>query len=228
MSGNGKLKDDLTRLEYETLISLGHAWRSSSSSPGGIIISKALESVKLSRQTSVISDYVDYTDYAYGRKFTLTDGHMTMIHQKPNAKVSASSFGVYHDKGKKVKTIPEDESHVVDLHKSVILAYAATQARIHSELGKNSELTLYRGVKHEHAKRVRNANVGDNVKLRPMNSWSVSQERGIEFWAINKDYPEENGFKNNNHFSRKIKADIFIDDRNIGGLPDWGQIYPIS
>lgn len=51
------------------------------------------------------------------------------------------------------------------------------------------------------------------------------KERGIEFWAINKDYPEENGFKNNNHFSRKIKADIFIDDRNIGGLPDWGQIY---
>ncbi len=51
------------------------------------------------------------------------------------------------------------------------------------------------------------------------------KERGIEFWAINKDYPEENGSKNNNHFSRKIKADIFIDDRNIGGLPDWGQIY---
>ena len=50
-------------------------------------------------------------------------------------------------------------------------------------------------------------------------------ERGIEFWAVNKDYPEENGTLNNNHFSRKIKADIFIDDRNLGGLPDWGQIY---
>lgn len=52
------------------------------------------------------------------------------------------------------------------------------------------------------------------------------RERGVEFWAINKDYPEEEKH-NNNHFSRKIKADYFIDDRNIGGLPDWGQIYKI-
>lgn len=52
------------------------------------------------------------------------------------------------------------------------------------------------------------------------------KERGVEFWAVNKDYPEENE-SNNNHFSRKIKADYFIDDRNIGGLPDWGQIYQI-
>ena len=42
---------------------------------------------------------------------------------------------------------------------------------------------------------------------------------------MNKDYPEENGAESNKSFSRKIKADIFIDDRNIGGLPDWGQIY---
>ena len=50
------------------------------------------------------------------------------------------------------------------------------------------------------------------------------KERGVEFYAVNKDYPEEK-IESNNHFSRKIKADIFIDDRNIGGLPDWGQIY---
>ena len=50
------------------------------------------------------------------------------------------------------------------------------------------------------------------------------KERGVEFWAVNKDYPEES-MENNNHFSRKLKADYFIDDRNIGGLPDWGQIY---
>jgi hypothetical protein len=24
---------------------------------------------------------------------------------------------------------------------------------------------------------------------------------------------------------RKLKADLFIDDRNLGGLPDWGVIY---
>ncbi len=50
------------------------------------------------------------------------------------------------------------------------------------------------------------------------------KDRGVEFWAVNKDYPEES-LENNNHFSRKLKADYFIDDRNVGGLPDWGQIY---
>ena len=50
------------------------------------------------------------------------------------------------------------------------------------------------------------------------------RERGVEFYAINKDYPEERQ-EWNNHFSRKLKVDMWIDDRNIGGLPDWGQIY---
>ena len=50
------------------------------------------------------------------------------------------------------------------------------------------------------------------------------RERGVEFYAVNKDFPEEK-VEYNDHFSRKIKADLFIDDRNIGGLPDWGQIY---
>lgn len=50
------------------------------------------------------------------------------------------------------------------------------------------------------------------------------RERGVEFYAINRDYPEETT-GNNPYFSRKLKADLFIDDRNIGGLPDWGTIY---
>jgi len=45
---------------------------------------------------------------------------------------------------------------------------------------------------------------------------------GIEFYAVNKNYPEE---KWNENDSRKILADIYIDDRNIGGLPSWGEIY---
>ena len=53
------------------------------------------------------------------------------------------------------------------------------------------------------------------------------RQRGIEFYAVNKDYPEEKDDSSNRFYSRKIKADIFIDDRNIGGLPDWGQIYSI-
>ena len=31
--------------------------------------------------------------------------------------------------------------------------------------------------------------------------------------------------KDHQGFSRKLKADLFIDDRNLGGLPDWGVIY---
>lgn len=50
------------------------------------------------------------------------------------------------------------------------------------------------------------------------------RERGLEFYAINRDYPEEEK-EQNNHFSRKLKADLWIDDRNLGGLPDWGTIY---
>jgi hypothetical protein len=50
------------------------------------------------------------------------------------------------------------------------------------------------------------------------------RERGVEFYAINRDYPEEKK-EYNEHFSRKLKVDMFIDDRNVGGLPDWGTIY---
>ena len=51
------------------------------------------------------------------------------------------------------------------------------------------------------------------------------RQRGVEFYATNKDYPEETQ-TNNPHYSRKINSiDYFIDDRNIGGLPDWGTIY---
>ncbi len=50
------------------------------------------------------------------------------------------------------------------------------------------------------------------------------RQRGIEFYAVNRDYPEETE-SGNEYYSRKLKADIFIDDKNIGGLPDWGTIY---
>ena len=50
------------------------------------------------------------------------------------------------------------------------------------------------------------------------------KERGVVCYAINRDYPEEEQ-ENNNHFSRKLKVDLWIDDRNIGGIPDWGTIY---
>ncbi|MDP4290360.1 MAG: hydrolase [Bacteroidota bacterium] len=48
------------------------------------------------------------------------------------------------------------------------------------------------------------------------------KDRGVEFYAVNKSYPEE---VLDETVSRKINADIFIDDRNIGGLLSWGAIY---
>ena len=50
------------------------------------------------------------------------------------------------------------------------------------------------------------------------------KERGLEFYAINQDEPDNVPVKSN-HRSRKLKVDLFIDDRNVGGLPDWGMIY---
>lgn len=47
------------------------------------------------------------------------------------------------------------------------------------------------------------------------------RQRGVEFYAVNKlhpDLPDE-------YRPRKVAADIFIDDRSLGGLPEWGLIY---
>jgi hydroxymethylpyrimidine pyrophosphatase-like HAD family hydrolase len=48
------------------------------------------------------------------------------------------------------------------------------------------------------------------------------RENGIEFYAVNKSYPDEVYTEN---MSRKINADVFIDDRNVGGFLGWGEIY---
>lgn len=63
--------------------------------------------------------------------------------------------------------------------------------------------------------------VREGTLLEAAVTWCKAQ--GLEFYAINKDYPEE--CVAHKGFSRKIKADLFIDDRNLGGLPDWGVIY---
>jgi len=49
------------------------------------------------------------------------------------------------------------------------------------------------------------------------------RQNGVEFYAVNASYPEEEF--DEDFSSRKIDADIFIDDRNIGGLIPWGEIY---
>jgi hypothetical protein len=50
---------------------------------------------------------------------------------------------------------------------------------------------------------------------------SYCEKQGLTFYAINANYPEEEPGDE----PRKIAADIYIDDKNIGGLPDWGIIY---
>ena len=47
---------------------------------------------------------------------------------------------------------------------------------------------------------------------------------GIEFYAVNKNYPEE---IMDDSVSRKIDADIYIDDKNLGGFPGWSETWQI-
>lgn len=51
------------------------------------------------------------------------------------------------------------------------------------------------------------------------------RRNGIEFYAVNKNYPEE--VFDEARVSRKINADIYIDDRNVGGFPGWSVIWQI-
>ena len=50
------------------------------------------------------------------------------------------------------------------------------------------------------------------------------RKNGIEFYAVNKNYPEEIFDET---ISRKIDADIYIDDKNVGGFPGWSGVWQI-
>lgn len=47
-------------------------------------------------------------------------------------------------------------------------------------------------------------------------------KNGMVFYAVNENYPGETLEGN---FSRKVNADIFIDDRNVGGFLGWDAIW---
>ncbi len=49
-------------------------------------------------------------------------------------------------------------------------------------------------------------------------------QKGMVFYAVNKNYPEE---KFDETISRKILADVYIDDRNVGGFLGWSEIWQI-
>ncbi len=48
------------------------------------------------------------------------------------------------------------------------------------------------------------------------------KQNGVEFYAINKNYPEE---ILDAETSRKLNVDIFIDDRNVGGFIGWSEVW---
>ncbi len=49
----------------------------------------------------------------------------------------------------------------------------------------------------------------------------LCRENGIRFYAVNHSKPNEDYDK---YMSRKIYADIYIDDRNLGGFPGWLEV----
>lgn len=49
------------------------------------------------------------------------------------------------------------------------------------------------------------------------------RQHDLEFYAVNASFPEED--YQSREASRKIHADLFIDDRNLGGFPGWGEVY---
>lgn len=51
------------------------------------------------------------------------------------------------------------------------------------------------------------------------------RQRGLEFYAVNSNQPPGALFEHPHDASPKITANIFIDDANLGGIPDWDEIY---
>ena len=50
------------------------------------------------------------------------------------------------------------------------------------------------------------------------------KKNGLEFYAVNCSFPNEVFDPKK---SRKINADLFIDDKNVGGFYGWGEVYQL-
>ena len=55
------------------------------------------------------------------------------------------------------------------------------------------------------------------------NAVEYCRERGLEFYSVNSARLDSSYEKLTS--PRKLVADIYIDDRNLGGIPDWNVIY---
>ena len=47
-------------------------------------------------------------------------------------------------------------------------------------------------------------------------------KKGLDFFAVNSNQPADALFSRQ---TSKVIADVYIDDKNLGGLPDWPDIY---
>lgn len=64
--------------------------------------------------------------------------------------------------------------------------------------------------------------VRDGIDLK--NAVDFCLDHGIIFYAVNESMPNE---EFNKYISRKVDADIFIDDRNVGGFLGWDKIREV-
>lgn len=51
------------------------------------------------------------------------------------------------------------------------------------------------------------------------------RKRGVTFYSANSNHPTGYLFEESSPGPSKIVADVYIDDHNLGGLPNWGDIY---
>ena len=56
-----------------------------------------------------------------------------------------------------------------------------------------------------------------------LNATNFLLENGVPFDRVN-DHQPDNGARYGDT-GKKIYADVYIDDRHVGGLPEWPQIY---
>lgn len=63
----------------------------------------------------------------------------------------------------------------------------------------------------------------ENALLLDAINWLL--DNGVRFHRVNAHNPDNIERYGGN--TRKVSADMYIDDRQIGGLPTWNQIYKI-
>lgn len=78
--------------------------------------------------------------------------------------------------------------------------------------------TLLEIQKNNHQLILLSSRTGEKLK----EAVSFCRLNGVEFYAVNASYPEEEFIGT---ASRKINCEVFISEKNIGGMPGWGEAW---